>query len=75
MEVVLHLGMDFGNLGTLFTKFGTSLKKIWYIQSFSYWDLYLITHAPFIPLEIFGKWLEVVSYSETDFGTLGASLS
>ena len=32
-----------------------------------------MTHGPFIPLEIFGKWLEVILYSETDFETQGTS--
>ena len=50
------------------------LKNIWYIQSLSYRNLYLITHGPFISLEIFGKWLKVVPYFKTDFGTLGTSL-
>ena len=50
------------------------LKNIWYIQSLSYRNLYLIIHGPFIFLGIFGKWLEVVSYFEMNFGTLGTSL-
>ena len=50
------------------------IHKIWYIQSLSYQDPYLITHCPFIPLGIFGKWLKIVPYSKTDFGTLGTSL-
>ena len=48
--------------------------KNWYIQSLSYWDPYLITHALFIPLRIFENWLEVVPNLETDFGTLGTFL-
>ena len=64
--------MNFATLGTSFTKFGTSLK-IFGIY-LSYWKLYLITHDPFIPLGIFGKWLEIVPYFEMNFGTLGISL-
>ena len=33
-----------------------------------------MTHGPFIPLGTFGKWLEIVPYSEMDFGTLRTSL-
>ena len=44
------------------------------MQSLSCRDLYLITHSPFISLGNFGKWLKVVPYPKTDFGTLGTSL-
>ena len=50
------------------------LKNIWHIQSLNYRNLYLITHDSFIPLGIFGKWLEVICYFEMNFGTLGTSL-
>ena len=78
---ILPLGTSFTKFATSFIKFDisftkcdASLKKNWYIQSLSYRNLYLITHGPFIPLGIFEKWLEVVPYSEMNFGTLGTSL-
>ena len=58
----------------IFHKIWYILKNIWHIQSLSYPNLYFITHGPFIPLGIFGKWLEVVPYFEMNFGTLGISL-
>ena len=58
----------------IFHKIWYILKEIWYIQSLNNWDPYLITHGPFIPLGIFGQWLEVISYSETNFENLGTSL-
>ena len=73
MEVIPHFEMDIGPFGTSFTKFGTFLKKKWYIQFLSYEDPYLITHVPFIPLETLGKLLKVVPHLITDFGNIGTS--
>ena len=50
------------------------IYKIWYTQSLSYQDPYLLTHGLFIHLGIFGMWLKVVPYSEMDFETLGTFL-
>ena len=58
----------------IFYKIWYILKFFWYIQSLSYWDPYLITHGPFIPLGIFEKWLKVIPYSKIYFGTLCTSL-
>ena len=45
------------------------LHKIWYIQSLSYQDPYLITHGWFVHLKTIEKWLEVVLYPKMDFRT------
>ena len=50
------------------------LKKIWYIQSSSYWDIYLCSYGPFVLLGTLRKWLIVISHIGMDFQVLGIFL-